>query len=126
VVILKALFKKRELYEAPKGNTPPPWWIRGLLVLTCTGVSYYHGSNDGQKGLGLIMLILVGTVPISYALNRAMPDSEMVKFAAVAQVTQQSLHEAVPGAAPADPRRALSDYLRTKQYTPRSYRHSPR
>jgi PiT family inorganic phosphate transporter len=119
VVILKAVFKKRELYEAPKGNAPPPWWIRGLLVLTCTGVSYYHGSNDGQKGLGLIMLILVGTVPISYALNRAMPDSEMVRFAAVAQVTQQSLHDAVPGAAPpSDPRKALSDYLRTKQYTP--------
>ena len=118
VVILKAVFKKRELYEAPKGNTPPPWWIRGLLVLTCTGVSYYHGSNDGQKGLGLIMLILVGTVPISYALNRAMPDSEMVKFAAVAQVTQQSLHDTVPGAAPTDPRKTLSDYLRTKEYTP--------
>ncbi len=118
VWILKAVFKKRELYEAPKGNTPPPWWIRGLLVLTCTGVSYYHGSNDGQKGLGLIMLILVGTVPISFALNRAMPDSEMVRFAAVAQVTQQSLHDAVPGAAPADPRKTLSDYLRTREYTP--------
>jgi PiT family inorganic phosphate transporter len=51
VRILKAFVKKPALYEAPKGNTPPPWWIRGLLVLTCTGVSYYHGSNDGQKGL---------------------------------------------------------------------------
>lgn len=64
------------------------------------------------------MLILVGTVPISYALNRAMPDSEMVRFAAVAQVTQQSLRDSVPGAAPADPRKTLSDYLRTRQYTP--------
>ena len=117
VWILKAVVKKRELYEAPKGTTPPPWWIRGLLILTCTGVSYYHGSNDGQKGLGLIMLILVGTVPISYALNRAMPDSEMVRFTAVAQVTQQSLHDTVPGAASADPRKTLSDFLRTKQYT---------
>ena len=117
VWILKAFVRKPELYEAPKGNAPPPWWIRGLLILTCTGVSYYHGSNDGQKGLGLIMLILVGTVPISYALNRAMPDSEVVRFAAVAQVTQQSLHDTVPGASPADPRKALSDYLRTKQYT---------
>src|SRR5262249_26218413 len=70
LLVLRGLVKKRELYEAPKGRTPPPWWIRGILVLTCTGVSFAHGSNDGQKGMGLIMLILVGTVPISYALNR--------------------------------------------------------
>ncbi len=63
--------KNKALYQEPKGNTPPPWWIRGLLVLTCTGVSFAHGSNDGQKGMGLIMLILVGTVPMAYALNRA-------------------------------------------------------
>ena len=117
LLVLRAVLKDRALYEEPKGNTPPPWWIRGLLVLTCTGVSFAHGSNDGQKGMGLIMLILVGTVPISYALNRAMPDSEMTRFAAVAQVTQQSLHEAVPGASPADPRKVLSDFLRTKEYT---------
>ena len=48
------------LYKAPEGDEPPPWWIRGLLVLTCTGVSFAHGSNDGQKGMGLIMLILIG------------------------------------------------------------------
>ncbi len=118
LLILRALLKDRALYEEPKGNTPPPWWIRGLLVLTCTGVSFAHGSNDGQKGMGLIMLILVGTVPISYALNRAMPDSEMVRFAAVAQVTQQSLRDTVPGTAPSDARKVLSDYLRTKEYTP--------
>ena len=59
------------LYAEPKGNQPPPWWIRGILILTCTGVSFAHGSNDGQKGMGLIMLILIGTVPTAYALNRA-------------------------------------------------------
>jgi PiT family inorganic phosphate transporter len=80
--------KNRELYEEPRGNQPPPWWIRGLLVLTCTGVSFAHGSNDGQKGMGLIMLILVGTVPMAYALNRAMPVDQMTQFVAVAQVTQ--------------------------------------
>jgi phosphate/sulfate permease len=57
------------LYAALKGNQPPPWWIRGILILTCTGVSFAHGSNDGQKGMGLIMLILIGTVPTAYALN---------------------------------------------------------
>ena len=72
---LKLVVRNPALYSAPKGNTPPPWWIRGLLILTCTGVSFAHGSNDGQKGMGLIMLILIGTVPTAYALNRAMPDS---------------------------------------------------
>ena len=57
-----------------EGNKPPPLWIRGLLILTCTGVSFAHGSNDGQKGMGLIMLILIGTVPTAYALNRALPE----------------------------------------------------
>lgn len=115
LLALKALVKKRELYCEPKGNTPPPWWIRSLLVLTCTGVSFAHGSNDGQKGMGLIMLILVGTVPLTYALNRAMPESEMTRFAAVAQVTQQSLLASTSNAvAPADPRAVLTQYVRTK------------
>ncbi|WP_067062990.1 inorganic phosphate transporter [Roseateles chitosanitabidus] len=118
LLVLRAVVKNRELYEEPKGNKPPPWWIRGLLVLTCTGVSFAHGSNDGQKGMGLIMLILVGTVPISYALNRAMPVDQMTQFAAVAQVTQASITRIAPGAAPADPRRVLSDYVRTKAPTP--------
>src|ERR1700734_3096134 len=71
MVILKAVVKIPELYKAPEGNKPPPWPIRALLVLTCTGVSFSHGSNDGQKGMGLIMLILIGTVPTAYALNGA-------------------------------------------------------
>ena len=58
-----------------EGTEPPPFWIRGLLILTCTGVSFAHGSNDGQKGMGLIMLILIGIVPTAYALNRAVPAS---------------------------------------------------
>ena len=57
------------LFKAPEGKSPPPAWIRGLLVLTCTGVSFAHGSNDGQKGMGLIVLILVGIVPTAFALN---------------------------------------------------------
>ena len=118
LMALRAFVKNHELYEAPRGNRPPPWWIRSLLVLTCTGVSFAHGSNDGQKGMGLIMLILVGTVPISYALNRAMPVDQMTQFAAVARVTQESLQRAAPGAAPADPRAALSDYVRTRTLVP--------
>ena len=65
--------QRPELYTAPTTNDPPTLWIRGLLVLTCTLVSFFHGSNDGQKGMGLIMLILIGVVPTAYALNRAPP-----------------------------------------------------
>jgi PiT family inorganic phosphate transporter len=63
------------LFGEPKGDQPPPWWIRGILILTCTLVSFFHGSNDGQKGMGLIMLILIGTVPTAAALTRALPAS---------------------------------------------------
>jgi PiT family inorganic phosphate transporter len=58
-----------ELFKEPKKNAPPPFWIRGILVLTCTLVSFFHGSNDGQKGVGLIMLILIGIVPVFFALD---------------------------------------------------------
>jgi PiT family inorganic phosphate transporter len=68
------------LFAEPVGDQPPPWWIRGILILTCTLVSFFHGSNDGQKGMGLIMLILIGTVPTAYALNRTMPDSAIEQF----------------------------------------------
>ncbi len=122
LLTLRAFVKNKELYEAPKGNEPPPLWIRALLILTCTGVSFAHGSNDGQKGMGLIMLILVGTVPIAYALNRAMPVEQMVPFAAMARATQASLRKdapaQAPAEAPADPRASLSEYVRTRQLKP--------
>jgi PiT family inorganic phosphate transporter len=82
LVALKLVVRSPALYAEPKGDQPPPWWIRGILILTCTLVSFFHGSNDGQKGMGLIMLILIGTVPTAYALNRAMPPSQMEQFQA--------------------------------------------
>ncbi|NDC63703.1 MAG: inorganic phosphate transporter [Planctomycetia bacterium] len=69
LLVMKALVPSRELYEPPAADRPPPWWIRGLLIGTCTGVSFAHGSNDGQKGMGLIMLVLIGIVPATYALD---------------------------------------------------------
>src|SRR6184192_2882944 len=80
LLLARKLIPQRRLYESPKTNEPPPFWIRCLLILTCTGVSFAHGSNDGQKGMGLIMLILIGTVPTAYALNRAMPESQVAQF----------------------------------------------
>lgn len=57
------------LFKEPKKNQPPPTWIRSILILTCTLVSFFHGQNDGQKGVGLVMLILIGIVPLYFALN---------------------------------------------------------
>ncbi|MES2247080.1 MAG: inorganic phosphate transporter [Pseudomonadota bacterium] len=123
LLVLRAFVKNRALYEEPKGSTPPPWWIRGLLILTCTGVSFAHGSNDGQKGMGLIMLILVGTVPMAYALNRAMPANETVKFVAVAEMAQNALNRkaptALPALEPAAARDTLSTYVRTREFNDR-------
>jgi inorganic phosphate transporter, PiT family len=113
LLVLKALVKNRELYQEPRGNASPPWWIRGILILTCGGVSFAHGSNDGQKGMGLIMLILIGTVPTAYALNRAMPVAQMAPFIQMATETQQALQQAAPATPPSNPREVLSSYVRT-------------
>jgi PiT family inorganic phosphate transporter len=69
LLLSKALIKNPALYQAPEKGKAPPFWIRSVLMLTCTGVSYAHGSNDGQKGMGLIMLILIGIVPGIFAVN---------------------------------------------------------
>jgi len=76
LLLARAFISDKRLYEAPETTEPPPFWIRCLLILTCTAVSFAHGSNDGQKGMGLIMLILIGIVPTAYALNRAIPASQ--------------------------------------------------
>ena len=68
-----------ELFKEPKKNHPPPFWIRGILVLTCTAVSFFHGQNDGQKGVGLIMLILIGIVPAFFALDMNMQTEKLNK-----------------------------------------------
>ena len=81
LLIMKVIIPVKKLYQEPQSDAPPPWWIRGLLILTCTGVSFAHGGNDGQKGMGLIMLILIGAAPTAYALNRTMPDAEAPAFA---------------------------------------------
>lgn len=65
------------LFKEPKKHTPPPLWIRSVLILTCTGVSFFHGSNDGQKGVGLIMLILIGIVPGYFALSEAVSPASL-------------------------------------------------
>jgi PiT family inorganic phosphate transporter len=117
--VIKAVIKDKQLYEAPKGDEPPPLWIRGLLILTCTGVSFFHGSNDGQKGMGLIMLILIGTVPTTYALNHAVTPKQSQDFIAVSRVAAETVGKYVDVAAvTGDPRDDVTDYIRTKEFKP--------
>jgi inorganic phosphate transporter, PiT family len=119
LIVSKKLIPAKALYEAPKGTEPPPFWIRMLLLLTCTGVSFSHGSNDGQKGMGLIMLILIGTVPTAYAVNHAVNSQQTQDFVAVSTQTAEMLnHYVSPNAVIGDPRTDLTDYIRTKQFTP--------
>jgi PiT family inorganic phosphate transporter len=117
LIVMKVLIKRPELYEAPEGGLggkPPPLWIRALLVFTCTGVSFAHGSNDGQKGMGLIMLILIGVVPTVFALNAELSSKD---FAAIktGNVAVASIVKANVKAAPSDTKTAeqtLSDFLK--------------
>ncbi|MFK4871209.1 inorganic phosphate transporter [Novosphingobium sp. ZW T3_23] len=120
---MKVLVRKRELYEEPKDGLPPPLWIRALLIFTCTGVSFAHGSNDGQKGMGLIMLILIGTVPTAYALNRAVPERYTAEFHARSIAAETTLRAAVgtgTGADldPTEARRQVTAYIAEKSFTP--------
>jgi PiT family inorganic phosphate transporter len=98
---------------------PPPLWIRSLLIFTCTGVSFAHGSNDGQKGMGLIMLILIGTVPTAYALNRAVPEKYAVEFhvnSAAAAAALGALR--TTGETPAQARQRVTTYIADKRFSP--------
>jgi PiT family inorganic phosphate transporter len=117
LIICKAVIKDKRLYEAPVGTEPPPFWIRALLVGTCTGVSFAHGSNDGQKGMGLIMLILVGTVPTAYALNHAVSPAQTADFLAASAQTEQVVSKYVnPNALVGNSRDELTEYIRTKEF----------
>lgn len=80
LLVMKRVIRSHKLYEEPQGNKPPPLWIRSILILTCTGVSFTHGGNDGQKGMGLIMLILIGVAPTAFALNRTMAQDSTPTF----------------------------------------------
>jgi inorganic phosphate transporter, PiT family len=115
LLLLRSIVRVPALYAEPKGDQPPPWWIRGILILTCTLVSFFHGSNDGQKGMGLIMLILIGTVPTAYALNRALPENQVQVFAersaaASAVIGQKAAGYNVLG----NPRPAVTAYVSTR------------
>src|ERR1700724_1081044 len=122
LLVVKFVIPSKELFAEPKGDQPPPTWIRGILILTCTLVSFFHGSNDGQKGMGLIMLILIGTVPTTYALNRAMPTSQIEKFEANSQAASAVIGaKAVGYNVLGDPRPAVTAYVAQRQINEGTY-----
>jgi PiT family inorganic phosphate transporter len=93
LLLSRRLIPAQELYEPPRDDRPPPWWIRALLVGTCTGVSFAHGSNDGQKGMGLIMLVLIGIVPAGFALNMNAPAADLTAAVTAARQLEAELAE---------------------------------
>jgi PiT family inorganic phosphate transporter len=122
LLLLKFIVRNPALYRAPEGNQPPPLWIRGILILTCTGVSFAHGSNDGQKGMGLIMLILIGTVPTAYALNRAMPVSQIADFRAASLAAAEVIQKKAAGYnVLGDPRPAVTVYVSQRKINEGTY-----
>jgi PiT family inorganic phosphate transporter len=122
LLVLKFVVSNPALYSAPKGNTPPPLWIRSILIATCTGVSFAHGSNDGQKGMGLIMLILIGTVPTAYALNRALPASQMVEFRQTSDAAATVIQKKAEGYnVLGNPRPAVASYVSQRKINEGTY-----
>ena len=83
--LMQRVIRDRHLFEQTTEDRPPVWWVRGLLILTCSGVSFSHGSNDGQKSIGLIMLTVIGIMPSAFSLNFDMPPEELPRLAASAR-----------------------------------------
>jgi PiT family inorganic phosphate transporter len=116
LLLAKFLIRKPELYQAPEGDKPPVWWIRGLLVLTCTGVSFAHGSNDGQKGMGLIMLIMIGILPGIYAINPGTTATQIAQTVSAGRQVQTALDakaRGIPAVTGPAAESALSDFLKS-------------
>jgi PiT family inorganic phosphate transporter len=118
-LVLRFMPMPEALFKAPEGNQPPPWPIRASMVGTCAGVSFFHGSNDGQKGMGLIMLILIGTVPTAYALNHNTSTAEIQSFIATSVQAEQIFERHItPGTPDPEAHAVVADYIETKQMRP--------
>jgi phosphate/sulfate permease len=94
LLVMRRVFRDPRLYLPPVGDDRPPRWVRGVLLATCGGVSFFHGSNDGQKGMGLLLLVLIGFMPVHYALSVNRPDlAPEVRAAAVDIKAEYAKHQ---------------------------------
>ncbi len=122
LLVLKFVARNPALYAEPEGNKPPPLWICSILIATCTAVSFAHGSNDGQKGMGLIMLILIGIVPTAYALNRTLPELQIAQFLKNSDAASNVI--AAKGAGHSsigDPRPSVTQYVAARKISEGTY-----
>ncbi len=118
-LLVKKIFKKQmELFQPPEGNKPPPPLIRAILIFTCTGVSFAHGSNDGQKGMGLIMLILIGIVPLAYSLNKELDQNHIQSFQQLSTQTADVIYAQHVDMPDEKARQIITSYIQTKEITP--------
>lgn len=106
LLLMKVFFRSPRLYTPPQGDDRPPPAIRGVLIATCGGVSFAHGSNDGQKGMGLLLLVLIGFMPIHYAITVNKPESAPEVFKAVGETRD------VFAKAGAEPSKKLAENLK--------------
>ena len=124
LLLFKFVVRKPALYEEPDKTKPPAPWVRALLILTCTGVSFAHGSNDGQKGMGLIMLILIGVIPGIYALDLNMSGKDVAAIVAQNREAQTAFGK-LAGSDPVSARDAsdtLNAYLKNSgRMSPQTY-----
>jgi PiT family inorganic phosphate transporter len=104
--VLKRFVRNKAIFKEPHKRKPPPLWIRLILIATCTAVSFFHGSNDGQKGVGLIMLILIGIVPFKFALDEGKNPLDM--RGSLAQV-EQVMRRVNPNELAPDEKQALTE-----------------
>ena len=118
LLVKKVFHKQLELFKPPEGNKPPPPLIRAILIFTCTGVSFAHGSNDGQKGMGLIMLILIVIMPLAYSLNKNLDNQHIQSFKELSAQTASAMyaqHDDIPDAQARD---VITKYIQTKELNP--------
>jgi PiT family inorganic phosphate transporter len=99
LLLMKKLWKSPTLHKPADDKQPPPLGIRATLIATCTGVSFAHGSNDGQKGVGLVMLILIGILPADYALNTAFDTTQIKSTVVLTEQMEKTVRETYGGPA---------------------------
>lgn len=96
LLFLKLIFRNPKLYVPPESDEQPPGWIRTVLIGTCGGVSFAHGSNDGQKGMGLLLLVLIGFFPLHYALTVNKPEHALAVYAAAGELREDFKKAGLP------------------------------